>query len=256
MEVEVEQQQTPVVTELKSEKAPEVIIEKVKFKLVYAKTNYEIEFPLDQKVEDLKQHIEQLTGVPKGLQKLMFKGMLKSEDTLRTANIKDGAKLMLVGSKVNDVVEVVTAAPNLSTGKAEASTSSTSTREPLASQKHHKKILEKGLPEDAEPSIKGKKEPLPKHPLSGIYGNGGLKVRVTFRPAVDQLLIMTSTKTDTIPFSSIRDVYSEPIPGHEEYFIVSLQLGATENSRYYLYFVPAQYVDAIKDSVLGQFAYF
>jgi len=101
---------------------------------------------------------------------------------------------------------------------------------------------------------------LPKHTLSGIYGNSGIKVRVTFRPAVDQLLIMTSSKTDPIPFSSIRDIYAEPIPGHEEYYIVSLQLGATENSRYYLYFVPAQYVDAIKDTIkdttLGQFVYF
>ena len=49
---------------------------------------------------------------------------------------------------------------------------------------------------------------------------------------------------------------SEPIDGHKEYPIVALQLGPTEASRYWIYWVPAQYVDAIKDCILGKWQLF
>lgn len=32
----------------------------------------------------------------------------------------------------------------------------------------------------------------------------------------------------------------------------ALQLGTTEASRYWIYWVPAQYVDAIRDTILGK----
>ena len=35
-----------------------------------------------------------------------------------------------------------------------------------------------------------------------------------------------------------------------------IQLGPTEASRYWIYWVPAQYVDAIKDSILGKWQFF
>ena len=37
---------------------------------------------------------------------------------------------------------------------------------------------------------------------------------------------------------------------------VALQLGPTEASRYFIYWVPAQYVDSIKDAVLGKWQFF
>ena len=38
-------------------------------------------------------------------------------------------------------------------------------------------------------------------------------------------------------------------------FQQALQLGTTELSRYWIYWVPAQYVDAIKDTIMGKFPY-
>lgn len=35
-----------------------------------------------------------------------------------------------------------------------------------------------------------------------------------------------------------------------------LQLGPTEASRYWIYWVPAQYVEAIKDAILGKWQFF
>ena len=46
-------------------------------------------------------------------------------------------------------------------------------------------------------------------------------------------------------------IEATPIDGQEEYSIVSLQLGATAHSKYWLYYVPSQYVAAIKIRVLG-----
>ena len=51
--------------------------------------------------------------------------------------------------------------------------------------------------------------------------------------------------------NSVRGVISEPIEGHEEYHIMAIQLGPTEASRYWIYWIPAQYVDAIKETILG-----
>ena len=39
-------------------------------------------------------------------------------------------------------------------------------------------------------------------------------------------------------------------------YFQAIQLGTTDASRYWIYWVPAQYVTAIKDAVLGKWCYF
>lgn len=106
------------------------------------------------------------------------------------------------------------------------------------------------------PAKKGARDPLPPHPLSGMLNKHGGKVRLTFKMDVGQLWIGTKERTEKVPLSSIKAVVSEPIEDHDEYHILALQLGPTEASRYYIYWVPANFVDAIKDSVLGKWQYF
>lgn len=91
---------------------------------------------------------------------------------------------------------------------------------------------------------------LPYEPIFGKNKSGG-KVRLTFKLEMDQLWIGTKERTDKIPMTSIKDVISEPIQGHEEYHIMGIQLGPTAASRYWIYWVPAQYVKAIKRAILG-----
>jgi hypothetical protein len=129
-------------------------------------------------------------------------------------------------------------------------------KEPLCQQKIHRKILDKGVPEDVSPGIKNCKESLPLTPISGMVNRSGGKVRLTFKLDNDQLWIGTKERTEKISMSSIKTVVSEAIEGHEEYHIMGIQLGPTEASRYWIYWVPAQYVDAIKDVILGKFHYF
>lgn len=106
------------------------------------------------------------------------------------------------------------------------------------------------------PGIKNIKEGLPPVPLSGMLNKHGGKVRLTFKLENDQLWLGTKERTEKLPMASIKSVVSEPIEGHENYHILGLQLGPTEASRYWIYWVPAQYVDAIKDAVLGKWQFF
>ena len=93
-------------------------------------------------------------------------------------------------------------------------------------------------------------------PLSGMYNKSGGKVRLTFKLEQDQLWIGTKERTEKLPMGSIKNVVSEPIEGHEDYHMMAFQLGPTEASYYWVYWVPTQYVDAIKDTVLGKWQYF
>jgi len=227
--------------------------ETVEFKIVYNKQRHDVTFPLDDTISTLKQHIQKLTGLPPAMQKVMYKGLAKDERTLREVGVVQGVKVMVVGSTMNDVLSVNT--PTSTNTKDEVAEGGPS-NEPLCQQKMHKKVLDKGLPEDAMPGIKNVKEPLPPVPIFGMLNKSGDKVRLTFKLEVDEVWIGTKERTNKIRMSSIKTVTSEPIEGHEQYHIMALQLGPTEASRYWFYWVPAQYTDAIKDAVLGKWQFF
>jgi len=96
--------------------------EMVSFTLNFNKQNYPLEWPLDDTILNLKNEIFNQTRVPVPLQKLMFKGaftlftntwadnfagLVKDNGkTLRELGIGKGAKLMLIGSTMTQVMEV------------------------------------------------------------------------------------------------------------------------------------------------------
>ncbi|CAL1676523.1 unnamed protein product [Lasius platythorax] len=179
-------------------------------------------------------------------------GLAKDDQTLRNLGITKGAKVMIVGSKLDDVLAVSIPTKQDLIDEAVSAVS----KEPLSQQKVHRKVLDKGIPEDVMPGILDSKEPLPEFPLAGMLNKSGGKVRLTFKLEQDQLWIGTKERTDKIPMNSIKGVHSEPIHDHPEYHIMAIQLGTTEASRYWIYWVPAQYISAIKDAILGKWCYF
>lgn len=183
----------------------------------------------------------------------MIKGLAKDAQTLRELGVINGSKVMVVGSKLDDVLAVST--PTFQELQEETSEANGG-KEPFSKQKMHRKVLDKGVPEDAMPGIRNAKEPLPPFPISGMLNKSGGKVRLTFKLELDQVWIGTKERTDKLPMSSIKGVVSEAIHDHEEYHIMALQLGPTEASRYWVYWVPAQYIDSIKDAILGKWQYF
>ncbi|BET03031.1 UBQ [Nesidiocoris tenuis] len=223
--------------------------ENISFIVIHSKTKYDVEFPLNDTVEQLKLHLQTLTGVPQKLQKVMYKGGLaKDEKSLKEIGVVTGAKLMLVGSKMDEVMTVLSSTSNLTAAEEKPSSSS---KTPFCKQKNHMKVLEKGPPDDVMPGILYSKEPLPPCPLSGMLNKSGGKVRLTFKLELDQLWIGTKERTDKVAMASIKSIVSEPIEGKEQYHIMGIQLGTTDASRYWVYWVPAQYIDSIKEAVLG-----
>ncbi|XP_028134916.1 ubiquitin domain-containing protein UBFD1 [Diabrotica virgifera virgifera] len=224
----------------------------VEIKVIYNKKKYDITTTSNTTILELKKHLQDLLGVPDAMQKLMYKGLLQDTQTISNSGITKGSKIMLVGSTLNDVLAVssVTKQDVVELEKA------TTSKEPLSKQKIHRKVLDKGLPEDVMPGLKNIKEGLPPVPLSGMLNKHGGKVRLTFKLESDQLWLSTKERTEKLPMGSIKSVISEPIEEHDEYHILGLQLGPTEASRYWIYWVPAQYIDAIKDAVLGKWQYF
>ncbi|XP_037094040.1 ubiquitin domain-containing protein UBFD1-like [Pollicipes pollicipes] len=187
------------------------------------------------------------------MQKVMIKGLARDDKTLRELGVASGAKVMVVGSTLNDVLSV--AKPEAKSSKEEAKAEEPD-KEKLCEMKQHKKILDKGKPDDVMPGNRNINEPLPPTPLSGMLNRTGGKVRLTFKLESDQLWIGTKERTEKVSMSSVKAIVSEPIVDHEDYHIMGVQLGPTEASRYWVYWVPAQYVSAIKDIVLGKWQYF
>ncbi|XP_075558104.1 uncharacterized protein LOC142590121 isoform X1 [Dermacentor variabilis] len=217
--------------------------------VMYNKRRYDVKVALSAKMAKLKEEIQKLTGVPPAMQKLIYKGAPKPDDnkSLVELNLSANAKLMLVGSTLDDVLNLEVPTPEqLKDDTPQA------TKEPISKQKLHQKVVDKGVPEDAIPGIRNVKDSLPAAPLSGMLNKSGGKVRLTFKLELDQVWIGTKERTEKINMSSIKQVISEAIEGHEEYHIMALQLGTTEASRYWIYWVPAQYVDAIKETILGK----
>eukprot|EP00088_Acartia_fossae_P054658 TRINITY_DN629_c0_g1_i1.p1 TRINITY_DN629_c0_g1~~TRINITY_DN629_c0_g1_i1.p1 ORF type:complete len:294 (-),score=74.14 TRINITY_DN629_c0_g1_i1:136-1017(-) len=232
---------------------PDMAGEKIDFKVVYNKKKFDVSFGSEETVGALKSHLQDVIGVPSTMQKVMIKGLAKDEMTLKKLGVSKGSKIMVVGSTLNDVLEV-TKKPSVQQLKEEESKDAQ--KESLSQQKQHKKVLEKGLPDDVMPGIKNSREALPPFPISGMLNKTGGKVRLTFKLELDQLWIGTKERTQKIPLNSIKTVVSEEIEGHEEYSMMALQLGPTEASRYWIYWVPNQYVEAIKEAILGKWQLF
>ncbi|CAB3980708.1 Ubiquitin domain-containing UBFD1 [Paramuricea clavata] len=223
----------------------------ISFRVVWNKKNYDVTFNANDTVENLKKHIETLTGLPVSTQKLMFKGLVKDDTkTLSDLKVTNHSKMMVIGSTVKDIMAVNI--PPSAKALKEETTATASTKEPWSKQKMHKKILDKGKPDDAMPGDKTKKEPLPRQPISGMLNKAAGKVRLTFKLELDQLWIGTKERTEKVSMGSIKNVLSEPIEDNDDYHVLAIQLGPTEASRYWVYWVPAQYVDAIKDTILGK----
>lgn len=162
---------------INEEETANSIQEKIDFVIIYNKKKLNINFPIDSTVAELKKHVQSLISVPQAMQKVMFKGLAKDEQTLRSLGVTTGnkytlnnclinviyvmlmlkficnftgAKVMVVGSKLDDVLAI--SVPNKQEIAAEESATSVN-KEPLSQQKMHRKVLDKGIPDDAMPGI-------------------------------------------------------------------------------------------------------
>lgn len=111
--------------------------------------------------------------------------------------------------------------------------------------------MDKGIPEFATPGWIGEDCNLPPEPLIGMVNKYGNKVRLTFKFETDELWISTKERTQKLAMSNVKAIVAEPIIHHPEYYVMGLQVGPTEASLIWFYWVPTQYMRAIKRAILN-----
>ncbi|VDP84294.1 unnamed protein product [Echinostoma caproni] len=226
----------------------------IQFTVVHNRNKHRFSFPPSTTVLEVKEALEKLTHVPVNMQKLIFRGLLSDSASLGSLQLPArDAKLMLVGTSQSEADELrqVEATPVVEGDK----TTSGSPIEPntdWSEQTEHKRVLERfGKPENAMIGIINSEEILaPDESLTGLYDKRGQPLRLRVRPDTCELWLATNDVTHKFPLATIHDVVSQPIKDHPEYHIMAFQLGPTPKSRYFVYWLPSQYVDSIKTMVL------
>ena len=148
-------------------------------------------------VLNLKERLQEVTGVPTGLMKLMTKFMLKDADVISSTKLKDKAKVKVVGNPLLDILAATTA-PKPAEGAKELVDDSEMTEapdEPLHTQERHKKILAMGPLEGSPPGrTDGAHEPIPDGGVHKLRtGPAGKEARLAFKfeGGMSQLMIQT-----------------------------------------------------------------
>lgn len=78
----------------------------VEFTIIHNKEKYTVSMPLLSTIEQLKNKLVDMIGVPTKMQKIMIKGLAKDNQTLESLNVTPSSKIMVVGAKLQDIVAV------------------------------------------------------------------------------------------------------------------------------------------------------
>ena len=108
----------------------------------------------------------------------------------------------------------------------------------------HQKILRRGAPENAMDAHPVKQESLPSLGIVGVLDNRGRKVRLQFASAERTLIIASSESTQRMPYGAVSGLTCEPLDDDASRYIIKLETNSSNN--YFFYFVPQQFVAAIK----------
>jgi hypothetical protein len=224
----------------------------ISFKLAFGKQISDLSVPTSTTIGELKEKVQELTSVHPNMQKLLYKGQLNAKPdamTLSEASIINGARIILMAAKMDDILNITTGKPTKETNVPRVSAPIEQWRD----MTEHKKVLEKGKPEisDIEPGLIGQKLTMPSSGWIVAVNKYRSKTRLSFKG--EEMWLATAERTQKVPLHSVRSVSSQAQDDLGEYHIVALQLGPTDASRYFLYWVPCQYVTIIKDLVHGTY---
>lgn len=64
--------------------------ENINFTVIYNKQKISVNFALDSTVAELKMYLQKIISVPQAMQKVMFKGLAKDDQTLRNLGVTKG----------------------------------------------------------------------------------------------------------------------------------------------------------------------
>jgi hypothetical protein len=211
-------------------------VDLLRFRVTHRKDVLQLSMPATATVSQLHLKLEELTGIQPSMQKVMYKGGLKDKTkTLQEVGIKSGVKMMLVGSKQDDVAKLKKAEAAVAMEPA-AEVVAAAAKVPVCQEKEHKRVIDKGKPADAEPGVAcppGAPAALPEN-LKGLLNGSGGKVRLVFSPGSGEVTFATAERTQKFPLGAFPDVTSDPILDHPGYSILGVKMGKTDKSVVYL----------------------
>lgn len=225
------------------------------FTAIHNRNRIKMSIPSTNTVLDIKRHLEPLISVPCEMQKLIFQGILHDSTIVQNIGLPEKeAKIMVVGT--DRVTADQVRKDEQTDGPLKPEEMVDNNRLPgtdtWSEQTDHKRVLEQfGKPEDAMIGIINSQDNLaPDEPLSGMLDKRGQHLRLRVKGDNSELWLTTPSVTHKIPLATVFEVESQSIPSHPEYHIMAFQLGPTHKSRFFVYWMPAQYVESIKTMVL------
>eukprot|EP00108_Taenia_solium_P009066 TsM_001115300 transcript=TsM_001115300 gene=TsM_001115300 len=224
----------------------------VRLVVQHNRSKYSLELQPDCTVEDLKEKLEAITNVPVDKQKLIFRGILKND--MKIANLKlpgRDTRIMLLGAERD-----VSLTSYRSSDSAAESDTNRENEPPSEEDKEtiavHKHVIETfGKPDNAKVSLSVPATLADNETLTGLLDKKGKPLRLRFHRESCELWMATPSATYKIPLDTVKEVEHHPIVGHPGYHIMSFQLGPTRKSRFFIYWVPEQYVASIKKKALS-----
>lgn len=214
------------------------------FTVSYKGVAKKFKFEETDSINKLQTEILNLWSILPQNQKWIGKGIKKNKDTDKSLNecgIRHGSRFMLMGSTEKDlqsVREPVIFRKPMAEVEAEKDQDLWETFPQCA------KIISRGPIGDVPTERKRVALPID-NTIKSLRDQSGNKLRMTLNP--DHIKMSTDTGSWTIHYNIIRDYEIQEITQFPGYSTLRLELNSVLHSQYYyIYFVPDNYIDALK----------
>jgi len=233
----------------KSTAAPDIDVmsvrQQISFSVKFGNQVYSIVMDASATLQSLRDELHRLTGILPACQKITYKGIMKDDAlTLKELKVVNGAKLMMLGSKIEDVMATTVLAEKVIDPVKSDLKEDTIEINPNEDKEHMKHLEER--PSDSSGALPGINEPVPPMGIKGLRNKMGTSIRLSLKG--NDVLLSSNSSTTKVPFGAISEVKTWPIKGHDNYNIVCLVCG---KNKYWIYWVPCQYIRNLKIAILG-----
>ncbi|KAL3316410.1 Ubiquitin domain-containing protein ubfd1 [Cichlidogyrus casuarinus] len=238
--------------------------EEISFTLVHRKDKISFTLPKCTTIASFKDMVFEKTNIPAKYQKLICGTSSLDNDSLTFSEIKlqnTNGKIMLLGSIPEDIQKVQESQKINSRSDEKKVNIQTNSSKKWFEEDMHKKVIENNqIPEESaslaidpysqDSSTEALMLSLVDSPISGLLDKKGDKLRLTVKTDLGQLWLSTYERTNKVSLSTIKAVESQPIEKNKEFSLMYIQLGTTEKSRFFIYYVPTKICQPLKELLL------
>lgn len=200
------------------------------------------------RVSVLTAAIEKQWDIAPENQRLIFKSAFKGnvtqfDKTLEECGFQDGNRVMLMGTKKEDIVKVQESKPS-------SLPDDPVMEERWEEEEKHARIISMGLFANAPFGNKGNWELPEDKQLTHLRNQFGNKCRMIFK--YDHIKFFTNAGDTELPYDEIKDISCQDISKFPGYSIVRFEtIGNSCSKLFHIYFVPTQYTAAIATYNMG-----